>query len=298
MPTDKKISELTIAPTINASDISVLVSNDTDYQYTFTSLLQFLEANLTTGAKITFGTRLPQNITGNNGDVFLNTATGALAQRIAGTWTIVYTLPAANAADGTLLYGAGLPGSATGKNLDSYINTLTGIFYKKTADTWAQVFSMATGPQGPQGAAGTNGVDGVNGHTILSGPANPSNSTTGSSGDFYLNTSSFYFFGPKTAGVWGTGKSIIGDGIAPGGTSGQVLVKANSDDFNTTWQDNSFANLSGHPADNSNLATALSTKQNSLGYTAENTANKNQSNGYAGLDSTGQSCDCTVACLC
>lgn len=288
MPTDKKISELTIAPAINASDISVLVNNDTDYQYTFTSLLQFLEANLITGAKITFGTTLPQNITGNNGDVFLNTATGAFAQRIAGTWTIVYTLPAANAADGTLLYGAGLPGSATGKNLDSYINTLTGIFYKKTADTWAQVFSMATGPQGPQGAAGTNGVDGVNGHTILSGSTNPSNTTTGSNGDFYLNTSSFYFFGPKTSGVWGDGKSIVGDGVANGGTAGQLLVKVNTDDFNTTWQDNSFANLSGHPVDNSNLATALNAKQNALGYTAENTADKNQPNGYAGLDSTGK----------
>src|ERR1700735_6506 len=97
---DKKISELPVASAISASDISVLVDAGTDYQYSFTLLLQFLEANLNTGAKVTFGTVLPQNTTGNNGDVFINTSAASFAQKIAGTWTIVYTLPAANAADG------------------------------------------------------------------------------------------------------------------------------------------------------------------------------------------------------
>ncbi|HAL80805.1 MAG TPA: hypothetical protein DCO83_00070, partial [Mucilaginibacter sp.] len=109
----------------------MLVDGGTDYQYTFTLLLAFLEANLTTGAGISFGTTLPQNTNGNNGDVFVNTSAGSFAQKVSGVWTVVYTLPAANAADGTLLYGAGLPGSSTGKNSDNYINTLTGIFYQK-----------------------------------------------------------------------------------------------------------------------------------------------------------------------
>ena len=81
MPTDKKISELPIAPSINASDISVLVDGGTDYQYTFTLLLQFLASNLVTGANISFGVTLPQNISGNNGDVFINTNTGSFAQK-------------------------------------------------------------------------------------------------------------------------------------------------------------------------------------------------------------------------
>src|SRR6185312_11574452 len=127
MPTDKKISELPITTAIDASDISVLVDNGTDYQYTFTVLLQFLEANLATGAGISFGTVVPQNPTGKNGDVFINTSAGSFAQKIADTWTVVYALPAANGADGTLLYGAGMPGTSVGKNTDSYINTLTGI---------------------------------------------------------------------------------------------------------------------------------------------------------------------------
>ena len=288
MPTDKKISELPLASAINATDISVLVDNDADYQYTFTTLLQFLEANLATGAKVSFGTTLPQNITGSNGDVFVNTAAGSFAQKVSGTWTIVYTLPAANGADGTLLYGAGSPGSATGKNADSYINTLTGIFYQKSSGSWAQVFSMATGPQGPQGTAGTNGTNGTNGNTILFGTANPSNTTTGVDGNFYINTNTYTLFGPKTSGVWGDGIAIIGSGIAPGGTVGQILVKAGSDDYNTAWQNNSFANLSGQPADNANMATALAAKQNALSYTAENTSNKGQPNGYAALDSSGR----------
>lgn len=230
MPTDKKISELPIATSINASDISVLVDSGTDYQYTFTLLLQFLEANLTTGAGISFGTVLPQNTTGSDGDVFVNTSAGSFAQRLSGTWTIVYNLPAANAADGTLLYGAGLPGTTTGKNADSYINTLTGIFYHKTAGAWSQVFSMATGPQGPQGTAGTNGTNGVNGNTILYGTVDPSNTSIGVDGNFYINTSNYTIFGPKTSGAWSTGVSIIGnDGpVGPTGLQGEQGIQGAS----------------------------------------------------------------------
>ncbi|MDR3693366.1 hypothetical protein [Mucilaginibacter sp.] len=274
MPTDKKISELPVATSISAADVSVLVDGGTDYQYTFTLLLQFLEANLTTGAKISFGTVLPQNTSGNNGDVFVNTSAGSFAQKVSGTWTVVYTIPAANAADGTLIYGVGIPGTSTGKNSDSYINTLTGIFYQKSSGTWAQVFSMATGPQGPQGTAGTNGTNGTNGNTILFGTTVPSNSTTGINGNFYINTGTYVLYGPKIAGVWGDGTSLIGTGIQTGGTAGQILVKADGTDFNTEWEDNSFAHLSGQPDDNTNMATALAGKQNALGYTAEDSANK------------------------
>jgi hypothetical protein len=269
MATDKTISQLPIATTISASDVSVLVDGGSDYQYTFTLLLQFLEANLTTGANISFGATLPQNTDGNNGDVFVNTSAGSFAQKVSGAWVVVYTVPAANAADGTLLYGAGMPASATGKNADSYINTLTGIFYQKSSGAWAQVFSMATGPQGPQGIAGANGTNGINGNTILFGSANPSNTAIGADGNFYINTSSYMLFGPKVSGVWGNGISIIGVGIPVGGTTGQILAKADGVDFNTSWEDNSFAGLSGEPADNANLAAALTMVQSNI--TAETT---------------------------
>jgi len=277
---DKKISELPIATAISASDISVLVDNGTDYQYTFTLLLQFLEANLTIGANISFGTILPQNTTGSNGDVFVNTSAGSFAQKIAGTWTVVYTLPAANGADGTLLYGAGMPGTSIGKNSDSYINTLTGIFYQKTAGAWSQVFSMATGPQGPQGTVGTNGTDGVDGNTILFGTVDPSNSATGVNGNFYINTTTYKLFGPKAAGIWGAGISLIGSGLPGGGAAGQILAKADGTDFNTIWEDNSFENLTGQPSDNTNMASALSGKVDKV------TGFGLSSNDYTGAEKT------------
>ncbi|SEN57069.1 Pectate lyase superfamily protein [Mucilaginibacter gossypiicola] len=212
MANDKKISELPIAETISASDRSILISNNADYQFDFATLLQFINSGLNAGANLTFGPVLPQNTTGKNGDVFINTSAGSFAQKIAGVWTIVYTIATGSSTDTTVLYGTANPGTGTGNNGDTFINTLSGIFYKKTGGSWNQVFSMQTGPQGPQGTSGTNGTNGTNGKSILNGTTNPANSL-GTDGDFYINTSSYYFFGPKNAGIWGTGISLIVSGV-------------------------------------------------------------------------------------
>jgi hypothetical protein len=212
MATDKKISELPIASSISADDVCLLVSNGTSYQFAFTTLLQFISTGITTGAALSFGTTLPQNNAGKNGDVFVNTATGAFAQKIAGMWTVVYTLPSVAATlDGTVLYGLGSPGTLAGNNNDTYIDTGSGIFYKKTGGNWGQVFSMQTGPAGAQGTKGDTGATGANGKSILSGPGNPSNLSTGTNGDFYINTSTYTLFGPKTGGNWGAGIALVPD---------------------------------------------------------------------------------------
>jgi len=237
---DKKISELPVASAVGATDVSVLVSDGTDYQFTFSQLVQFLSANLQTGDNYSYGTTIPQNTSGKDGDVFLKTNTATFYQKINGTWTLSYTIPTGSGPDGTLCYGLGAPGPTIGANNDSYIDTSTGIFYLKTAGTWAQVFSMATGPAGAQGVPGTNGTNGTNGNTILHGTTNPSNTTDGVDGDFYLNLSTYLFFGPKAGGVWPAGESIIGadgQGVASGGTTGQVLAKIDDTDFNTQWVD-------------------------------------------------------------
>jgi hypothetical protein len=212
MANDKKISELPIAETISASDRSILISNNADYQFDFAALLQFINSGLNAGANLTFGPTLPQNTSGKNGDVFINTADGSFAQKIAGVWTVVYTIATGGATDTTILYGTTNPGASTGSNGDTFINTVSGIFYKKTGGTWSQVFSMQTGPQGLQGASGTNGSNGSNGKTILNGTTNPANSL-GTDGDFYINTSSYYLFGPKNASIWGSGISLIVSGV-------------------------------------------------------------------------------------
>jgi hypothetical protein len=211
---DKRISELPIALAIDPADISVLVGSDTNYQFSFTTLLTYVAANLSVGSKISFGSTIPQDITGNNGDVFLKTDTAAFYQKTNGSWALTYTIATGSDPDGTLLYGNGAPGSSTGANNDSYIDTTTGIFYLKTSGSWAQVFSMATGPQGPQGIAGINGTNGTNGNTVLNGTTNPSNSL-GNNGDFYINTSTYYLFGPKASNMWPAGTSIIGGAPDP-----------------------------------------------------------------------------------
>lgn len=298
---DKKISELTAASGIESTDISVLVRSDTDYKYTFALLVAYISANISTGANISFGSVLPQNTSGKSGDVFFNASTISFAQKISGSWEVVYTFPSfSGTTDGTVLYGAGTPGSGIGNNNDTYINTVSGIFYKKSDDNWSQAFSMQTGPQGSPGIAGTNGINGTNGYSILSGSANPSNTSTGVNGDFYINTSNYTFFGPKTDNVWGTGIFITGDtgaigadgatgatgpkgdtgdtgptgntgatgatgpGVAPGGSAGQILKKIDGTDYNTEWSDSAastFADLGGLPTDNAALAAALAALQ-------------------------------------
>src|SRR6478672_817966 len=45
--------------------------------------------------------------------------------------------------------------------------------------------------------------------TVLSGSGAPA-SGTGSDGDFYIRTSDWTIYGPKTAGAWGSATSLIG----------------------------------------------------------------------------------------
>ncbi|MES2807025.1 MAG: hypothetical protein V4619_00270, partial [Bacteroidota bacterium] len=162
----------------------------------------------------------------------------------------------------------------------------------KESGAWNTVFSMQTGPQGPRGLAGTNGTNGTNGFSVLSGSVNPSNTSTGVNGDFYINTSNYTLFGPKTAGVWGDGVSLIPPGIDAGGTTGQVLAKASNTDYDTEWvnpltiNDTTLSTTKVYSSQKT--ADLLSLKQNSLGFTPENNANKNTANGYAGLDGSGK----------
>jgi hypothetical protein len=82
---------------------------------------------------------------------------------------------------------------------------------------WTDLVSLAalTGATGATGAAGTNGKN------VLYGAANPS-AGIGVDGEFYINTTTNYLFGPKTSGAWGAGVSLVG----PAGTVTQASVVA------------------------------------------------------------------------
>ena len=74
------------------------------------------------------------------------------------------------------------------------------------------------GPAGASGPTGPSGPSGPTGATILSGVGDPQN-VTGTDGDYYLNVSNAYFFGPKAGGVWPVGFSLIGP-VGPIGNTG------------------------------------------------------------------------------
>lgn len=67
-----------------------------------------------------------------------------------------------------------------------------------------------TGERGATGVGdpGDPGVDGVDGNTILYGTVAPT--SEGVNGDFYIRTTTSFIYGPKAAGTWPSGVSIIG----------------------------------------------------------------------------------------
>lgn len=88
---------------------------------------------------------------------------------------------------------------------------LTGV----SPATWLAVGGAGgggVGPQGPQGIQGIQGVpgtNGVDGKTVLSGAGAPS-AGLGVDGDFFIDTSAWNIYGPKTGGAWGTATTLVG----------------------------------------------------------------------------------------
>jgi hypothetical protein len=74
------------------------------------------------------------------------------------------------------------------------------------------------GAQGATGPAGTAGAQGAIGLGILSGNTDPDVST-GSNGEFYINTTTHTLFGPKAGGAWPTGVFLVGP-AGPAGNDG------------------------------------------------------------------------------
>ena len=86
----------------------------------------------------------------------------------------------------------------------------TGFYYYNGA-SWTQLSAGATGPTGPIGPAGLS---------VLNGDIDPSPGT-GVDGEFYINTTSKYLFGPKAAGTWPDGVPLIGPS-GPAGADGAL----------------------------------------------------------------------------
>lgn len=136
-------------------------------------------------------------------------------------------------------------------------NSGTYIQWRYVGDlTWIDLVSVAS----------LTGADGTSGNTILSGSGTPAVGT-GVAGDFYLDTASMLFYGPKTT-VWGTGTSLVG-------ADGTTALDDNVTASDKTWSSSKIDGL-------------LDNKQDNLGFTPEDSADKGVANGYAGLDTNGR----------
>lgn len=138
---------------------------------------------------------------GVNGDFYINTTTWTIfGPKAGGVW------PA-----GVSLVG---PTGATGPQGEQGIQGIQGI-------QGVQGVQGETGATGPAGADGVDGVNGADGRTLLNGVVDPT--TEGADGDFYINTNTWYIFGPK-ATTWPAGVSLVGP-TGPAGSGGSANIR-------------------------------------------------------------------------
>jgi hypothetical protein len=134
---------------------------------------------------------------------------------------------AAGADGNTILNGTTVPSDEDdGVDGDFYLRTTTSMLYgPKASGAWLAGVSLV----GATGAAGATGATGAAGNTILSGTAAPGNEL-GTNGDFYLDTVASKIYGPKAAGTWPAGVSLIGATGAAGaaGASGVAVYMPDS----------------------------------------------------------------------
>ncbi len=72
------------------------------------------------------------------------------------------------------------------------------------------------------------------GSSILNGVNNPS-PAIGNEGDFFINTTTYVIFGPKTGGLWGVGTILNNNALAPNWNSVYSQVNALSSNWQNSW---------------------------------------------------------------
>jgi len=119
-------------------------------------------------------------------------------QQIAAAATTLGALQGPAGQNGTIIWSGTVPPPAgTGSTGDFYINTSNQYFYgPKGSGGWPSGVPLA-------------GATGANGSTIWPVVAAPG-AGLGNNGDWAINTVTSYLYGPKAAGAWPAGVSLIG----------------------------------------------------------------------------------------
>lgn len=107
--------------------------------------------------------------------------------------------------------GQGAPEAGIGNPGDYYLDTQNSLLYgpKTEENSWGTPIDLK-GADGQDGQDGADGQDGEDGSQIFSGTTAPT-ASLGDVGDFYLNTSNFNLYGPKTGSGWGTPINLQGN---------------------------------------------------------------------------------------
>jgi len=162
------------------------------------------------------GNNDPAAAIGQNGDFYLNTNSYNLfGPKTAGAW----------GAGRSLIGPAGAQGPAGIQGPQGIAGPQGPVGPAGAAGAQGpQGVAGAQGPAGPQGLqglqgvqgpAGPQGVAGADGKTVLNGTSDPL-ASLGANGDFFINTATNKIFGPKAAGSWGAGTSLVGPTGATG----------------------------------------------------------------------------------
>lgn len=112
--------------------------------------------------------------------------------------------------DGTVMHsGQGAPAAGLGAAGDFYIDLTAGALYgpKHATDGWGTPVSLV----GPEGMPGSDG-------SRIHAGATPPAASLGNPGDFYLNTTTYDLYGPKTGAGWGDPINLQG----PPGTANVI----------------------------------------------------------------------------
>jgi hypothetical protein len=103
------------------------------------------------------------------------------------------------------------------------------------ADQDVETISVGeVGPPGPPGPAGPPGPGGVPGNTIMYGTRDPV-PADGNNGDFWINTTTMFIFGPKANHAWLAGADMVGATIWNGAADPTAGIGVDGDFYiNTT----------------------------------------------------------------
>lgn len=196
-----------------------------------------------------------QSRLGSVGNVSITGGTNGQVLATDGTGNLHWTTPQAGPQGPT-----GAAGTAATITLGTVTtgNAGSNVLITNTGNSSAAVFNFTIpkgdhgdqGPEGPQGPKGDTGAQGVSVTLVGSVPTPADLPTPGGAGEGYIvtQTGNLWFWnsiatewddiGPIVGPQGDTGpQGETGPGVAPGGVTGQILVKSSDDDYDTAWQD-------------------------------------------------------------